>query len=115
MTPALRAARVAVGLAAVLLPLAHAALRAAQDDTAWPTAGAVVAGLLVRLLAGATPGVAVALALAPLWPVVMRPRRSASVTISDPAQRSRNRSAAMRSSVERASPTRFSPVSVSTT
>ncbi len=73
MTPALRAARVAVGLAAVLLPLAHAALRTAQDGAAWPTVAAVAAGLLLRLLAGATPGVAGALALAPLWPVLMRP------------------------------------------
>lgn len=73
MTPALRAARVAVGLAAVLLPLAHAALRAAQDGAAWPTAAAVIAGLALRLGAGATPAVVAALAVAPLWPVLMRP------------------------------------------
>lgn len=72
MTPALRAARVAVGLAAVLLPLTHAALRAAVDGAAWPTVTAIAAGLLVRLLAGAAPGVAVALAVAPLWPLLMR-------------------------------------------
>jgi hypothetical protein len=73
VTPALRAARLVVGLTAVLLPLAHAALRAAGDGIAWPTAIAVIAGLLVRLLAGATPGVAVALALAPVWQVLMSP------------------------------------------
>jgi len=72
VTPALSAARVAVGLAAVLLPLTHAALRAAMEDAAWPTVTAIAAGLMVRLLAGAAPGVAVALAVAPLWPVLIR-------------------------------------------
>lgn len=72
MTPALRAARIVVGLAAVLLPLVHATLHAAQGGAAWPTVTAVVVGLAVRLLSGATPAVVGALAVGPLWPVLMR-------------------------------------------
>ncbi len=73
MTPALRAARLVVGLAVVALPLAHAAARSAQGDAAWPAVIAVAAGLLVRLLVGATPAVVGALALAPVWQVLMSP------------------------------------------
>ena len=73
MTPALRAARLVVGLAVVALPLAHAAARSAQGDAAWPAVIAVAAGLLVRLVVGATPAVVGALAVAPVWQVLMSP------------------------------------------
>lgn len=71
--PALRAARLLVGLAVVALPLAHAAARWAQGGAAWPTATAVAAGLLVRPLTGTTPAVLAAVALAPLWQVLVSP------------------------------------------
>ncbi len=68
MSPTLGAARVVVGLVTVALPLAHAALLAAQGGTAWVTAAAIAAGVGVRLAAGTTPAVVLALGLAPLWP-----------------------------------------------
>lgn len=73
MTPALRAARFVGAFAVVALPLAHAAARAAQGGAAWPTVAAVGAGLLVRRLAGATPAVLGALAVAPVWQVLASP------------------------------------------
>ena len=73
MIPALRAARLVVGFAVLALPLAHAAARSAQGGAAWPAAIAVAAGLLARLLAGATPAVLAAVALAPVWQVIVSP------------------------------------------
>lgn len=73
MTPTLRAARLVVGIAVAVVPLAHAALLAAGQVAAWPTVVAVASGLLVRLVAGATPAVAIALGLAPVWQVLASP------------------------------------------
>lgn len=66
----MRAARLAVGLALAVTPLAQAVLLAAGGGAAWPTVAAVAAGLLLRLLAGATPAVVLALGLAPIWQVL---------------------------------------------
>ncbi len=71
MNQALRGARVVVGLTAVALPLGHAALVAAVGGTVWTTAAAVSAGLMVRLAAGATPAVVIALSLAPVWLLIV--------------------------------------------
>lgn len=64
---ALRASRVAVGIAAVALPVLHATLLATSGRPWWPTLLAVAAALGLRTLAGTTVAVVVALALAPVW------------------------------------------------
>lgn len=71
VTVALRFARLATGLAMVALPLVHAGTLEAGGATPWPVVAGVFMGLACRALAGTVPAVALALALAPVWQVLV--------------------------------------------
>lgn len=66
----LQAARWTTGGAALLLPLAHAALTAAAGWPAWPVLAGVAAGMLAGALVGRAAVAVGLLALAPVWQVV---------------------------------------------
>lgn len=63
----LDAARIVTAVAAVGLPLFHAALFSAAGRPAWPMLVAVAAGVVTRATAGAASAVATAFVLAPVW------------------------------------------------
>lgn len=73
MTPSLLAARYVVAAAILAAPVAHAALAHGQGHPSWPTAVMLAIGLALRAVAGASAVATVALAVAPLWQVLMRP------------------------------------------
>lgn len=63
-------ARLVVGVSGVAAALFHAWLTASSGGHAWPTLSAIAIGLVLRAAAGAGPGVAAAMALLPIWPVI---------------------------------------------
>lgn len=65
-----RATRLAVAIAAVGLPLLHAALLAAGGRAWWPMLVAVAAGLVLRVVGASLPAVLLSLLLAPVWQVL---------------------------------------------